>query len=164
MMTSMTKMVMTAVFGLAMFGASEAQAGGGHGHGERGGKLCERLECSDAQKAQLAQIRDANKPAMKAERAAMHDLKEQLVAEYRKEPFDAARVKALREQLDARKAAMKSQREAMKIKVDAILTPAQRARMAELKAARGERGAKGKGHHRGGHGGPKGAKGPRNHG
>lgn len=151
MLSTMTKMVMTAVFGLTMFAAGDASAGGHRG--DRGAKMCERLECTAAQKAQLTQIREAHKPAMKAEREAIRDLKQQLVAEYQKDRFDAAKVAALREQIDARKAAAKRDREAMKAKVEAILTPAQRAKLAELKAQ--HRGPKGKGHHRGpgrGHG------------
>lgn len=156
MLTTMTKMVMTAVFGLAMFGATGEAEAGGH-RGDRGGKMCERLECTDAQKAQLKQIREADKPAMKAERQALRDLEQQLVAEYRKPAFDAAKVKALRGQIDARKATVDSQREAMKAKIDAILTPAQRAKLAEFKAQHKDK--KGKGHHRGGGRGDR--KGPR---
>ncbi|MBZ5712461.1 Spy/CpxP family protein refolding chaperone [Nannocystis pusilla] len=146
MLTTISKLVMTAVFGLTLFGAGEAAAGGHRG--DRGAKMCERLECTDAQKTQLQQIREAHKPAMKAEREAMRDLHQQLTAEYAKTPIDTAKVKSLRAQLDAREATFKGQREAMKAKVDAILTPAQRTKLAEFKAKHRE--GKGKGHHRGG--------------
>lgn len=166
MMTAMTKLVMTAMFGLAMFGAGDAAAAreGGPRHEQRAGKLCQRLECSDAQKARFKEIREANKPAVKAERAAIRDLKTQLVAEYRKESLDPAKVKALREQLDARKAAMKSKREAMKAQIEAVLTPAQRAKLAELKAERGPKGPKADHPRRGGHRGHGGHGGQRGHG
>lgn len=144
-MTAMTKWVMTAMFGLAMFGAGDAQAAreGGPRHERGAGKLCERIECSAAQEAKIAQIRAAQGPAMKAEKAAIRDLKAQLVAEYKKERVDTTKVQALREQLEGRKAAMKRQHEAMKAQIEAVLTPAQRARLAELKAERGQKGPRG---------------------
>jgi len=147
MLTTISKLVMTAVFGLTLFGAGEAAAGGGH-HGDRGAKMCQRLECTDAQKAQLQELRAAHKPAMKAEREAIRDLNRQLVAEYAKPTVDTTKVKSLRAQLDAHEATFDGQRQAMKTKVDALLTPAQRTKMAEFKAK--HRDGKGKGHHRGG--------------
>lgn len=154
MMTAMTKMVMTAMFGLVMFGAGDAAAAreGGPRHEQRGGKMCERLECSADQKVKIAEIRARAKPAVKAEREAVRELKAQLVAEYRKDRLDTAKVKGLREQLDARKAAMKRQREAMKAQVEALLTPAQKTRLTELKAERGHKGKKFGHHGRGKHG------------
>jgi Spy/CpxP family protein refolding chaperone len=145
MLSTMTKMVMTAVFGLTMFTAGDASAGGHRG--DRGAKMCEHLECTAAQQAQLAQIREAHKPAMQASREAIRDLKQQLVAEYQKERVDTAKVAALRQQIDAHKATAEREREAMKAKIEAILTPAQRAKLAEFKAQ--HKGPKGKGHHRG---------------
>lgn len=161
MMTAMTKWLMTAMFGLSMFAAGDALAAreGGPRHEERAGKLCQRLECSAEQKAKIDEIRQKNKPAMKAEKEAIRDLQAQLVAEYRKEQVDTAKVKALRQQLEDRKAAMKRQREAMKAQIEAVLTPAQRQRLAELKAERGQMGPKGhkrwgKRHGHGKRGGP----------
>jgi protein CpxP len=145
MLSTMTKMVMTAVFGLTMFTAGDASAGGHRG--DRGAKMCERLECSSTQQAQLAQIRESHKPAMQASREAIRDLKQQLVAEYQKDRVDTAKVAALRQQLDAQKATAKREREAMKAQIDAVLTPAQRAKLAEFKAQR--KGPKDKGNHRG---------------
>ncbi|WAS97334.1 Spy/CpxP family protein refolding chaperone [Nannocystis punicea] len=146
MLTTISKLMMTTVFGLTMFAAGDAEAG--KHHGDRGAKMCERLECSDAQKTQLAQIRDSHKPTIKAERAASRDLEQQIAAEYAKPSFDAAKVKTLREQLATHEAKADSEREAMKAKIDAILTPAQRAKMAEFKAKHKD--GKGKGQHRGG--------------
>ena len=58
MMTAMTKFVMSAVFGLTMFAAGDAGAARDDGprHEARGGKMCEKIGCTDAQKAQLKQM------------------------------------------------------------------------------------------------------------
>ncbi|MCY0995505.1 Spy/CpxP family protein refolding chaperone [Nannocystis sp. ILAH1] len=149
MLTTISKLVMTTVFGLTMFAAGDAEAGKHHGdRGDRGAKMCEKLECTDAQKTQLTQIRASHKPTLHAERAAIRDLEQQIAAEYAKPSFDAAKVKGLREQLAAHETVAKSEREAMKTKIDAVLTPAQRTKLAEFKAKHKD--GKGKGHHRGG--------------
>ncbi|MDC0715742.1 Spy/CpxP family protein refolding chaperone [Nannocystis bainbridge] len=157
MLTTISKLVMTTVFGLTMFAAGDAEAG--KHHGDRGAKMCEKLECSAAQQTQLTQIRDSHKPTIKAERSAMRDLNQQIAAEYAKPSFDAAKVKTLREQLAAHETVAKSEREAMKAKIDAVLTPAQRAKMAEFKAKHKE--GKGKGHFRGGRDGGRDGRGDR---
>ncbi len=58
MMTAMTKFVMSAVFGLTMFAAGDAGAARDDGprHEARGDKMCAKLGCTDAQKAQLSQL------------------------------------------------------------------------------------------------------------
>lgn len=145
MMTAMSKWMMSAVFGLSMFAAGSADAApaGGPRHEARGERVCEKIGCTDAQKAELASIREAVKPKIKAEREAIRGLKKQIAAEYRKDRLDEARLRDLYKQLDARKATIEGYRRAMRAQVHAVLTPAQRAAVAELKERKGH--GKGKG-------------------
>lgn len=158
MMTAMTKFVMSAVFGLTMFAGGDAGAApvDGPRHEARGGKMCEKLGCTDAQKAQLKQIRDGVKDKIKVEREAIRGLKQQIAAEYRKDKLDSARLRDLYGQLDARKGTIEGYRRAMRAQVHAVLTPEQRAAVADKLERRAERGhGKGKGHGKGrgkGHG------------
>ena len=159
MMTAMTKFVMSAVFGLTMFAAGDAGAARDDGprHEARGDKMCAKLGCTDAQKAQLAQIREGMKDKIKPEREAIRGLKQQIAAEYRKDKLDSTRLRDLYAQLDARKGTIEGYRRAMRAQVHAVLTPDQRAAAAERMERRAERGhGKGKGHGKHGKGRGKG--------
>lgn len=154
MMTAMTKTLMTAVFGIAMLGAGTGQAAPAGGapqkeHRGIGEKMCERLSCTDAQKAELKKIRDATRPKIQAEREAMRGIKGEIAAEFRKDRLDNARLKALYGQLDARKDTIEGLRRGMMTQIHAVLTPAQREQMARAFERRGDGKHGGK---RGGHG------------
>lgn len=120
--------------------AGKAGKPGQRGEGRRGGsmKMMQELNLTDAQKAKL-------KPIMEAQRDKMKTLREDTT-------MDRA----------AKMTKMKAMREEMEKKVDAILTSDQRKKFAEMKAKmKAERGAKGEGGKggRGGRGG-KGAQAP----
>lgn len=152
MMTAMTKFLTSAVFGLTLLSAGSADA---KPEGGRGGKMCERLACSDAQKAELKQIREMVKSKVAAEKAAIRDLKRQIAAEYRKDRLDEARLKDLYRQLDARKSTIEGHRRAARAEIHGILTPEQRAKFADRQERGGkQRGGKGRVRGKGKRGGP----------
>ena len=151
MLTTMTKILTGALFGLTLFASPDAAARPeGPRQEARGGKMCEKLGCTEAQKVQLKQIRDAAKDKIKPEREAIRALKQEIAAEYRKDRLDNTRLRDLYGRLDAREATIDGYRRAMRAQVHAVLTPEQRVAVAERMERRGERGhGKGKGHGKG---------------
>lgn len=146
----------TAAFGLAtLLGAGTASAAPtaaprGPQQAQKADKLCSKLECTDAQRAQIQDIRGVAKPKLKAEREAIRALRKQIAGEYRKDRLDGARLQALHGQLDARKAAAESVRRAMLAQIHGVLTPAQRQAYFETLGqgkhkGKGKRQGKGKG-------------------
>lgn len=127
--------------------ADEVGAHGKH-HGKRAG-LCDRIECTDDQRAQIDAIRDAHRQDAADERAAAKPLREALKAERKKAEPDAAEIARLEASLDALKAEIRRGREASKAEIAALLTPEQRATLdamkAERKAERKREGKDGKG-------------------
>jgi Spy/CpxP family protein refolding chaperone len=143
MMTAMTKILTSAVFGLTLLSAGSADARRPEGDRQAGGeRMCQRLECSAPQKAQIKQIRELVKTKVAAEKTAIRELKRQIAAEYQKDRLDDARLRDLYRQLDARKSTVEGARRAAKAEIHALLTPAQRAKFAADKP--GKRGGKGK--------------------
>ena len=126
-----------AVFAL---GASLAVAGenwkGGHrGHrGEAGfsEKMAQKLNLSDAQKAQIKDLeqsfRDQNKAFFETAKAT----REQFRAA--KEANDTAKIEALRPTMESQRAQMKQLRDAQRAKIRTILTPDQQAQLDAWKA------------------------------
>lgn len=117
-------------------------------HGKRAG-LCDRIECTDDQRAQIDAIRDAHRQDAADERAEAKALREALKVERKKaepNPEEIARIEAA---LDSIKAELRRDREASKAEIAALLTPEQRAELdamkAERKAERERHGKDGKG-------------------
>lgn len=140
MMTAMTKILTSALFGLTLLtaGSADAKRADGERH-ERGGKMCERLTCSDAQKAQIKQIRETVKSKVAGEKTAIRELRKQIAAEYRKDRLDQARLGDLYRQLDARKSTVEGARRAAKAQIHGLLTPEQRAKFAAEKRGAGKK-------------------------
>lgn len=127
--------------------ADEVGAHAGH-HGKRAG-LCERLECTDDQRAQIDSIRDAHRQDAADERAEAKRLHDALKAERKKAEPNAEEIARLQASLDAIKASIRRDREASKAEIAALLTPEQRAELDAMKAERkkgGKKGGKGKAH------------------
>jgi Spy/CpxP family protein refolding chaperone len=138
-----------ATFGLVALLAGSAQAAptaGGKDRSEaKGGRMCAKLACSDAQKAKIKQIRTSAKtPQQKAARDNLRKLHEQVQAELRKPSPDARAIERLDAQIAAQKTALHSQRRASQLQILAVLTPDQRAKFLDHAGKRG----KGKGGHR----------------
>ena len=106
----------------------------GHHHGFMSEKLAQKLNLTDAQKQQIKDI----KKASHAENAAFFQSARETwkAAHAAKEANDTAKLDALKPQLDAQKAQMKSIRKAEKDKILAVLTPEQRSTLEQLKAQR----------------------------
>jgi len=112
-------------------------------HGKRA-ELCERLECTDDQRAQIDAIRSAQREATADERAEAKRLHQAMKLERSKPEPNADELARLRASLDVVKASLKQQREASKAEISAVLTPAQREQLAAMKAKH-QRDGKGKG-------------------
>ncbi len=122
---------------LSMIAAPDAGAAakdGAHG-GRRGhGELCEKLACTDAQRAEIDAIRSAVRTETQDERAAMAALKLELRAAKQAAKPDPVVIEGLRVKLKALHATMKSAREDSRTAIAAVLTPAQREQFAAMKA------------------------------
>ena len=126
-----------ALSGTLAFAATEGEQGfGGHGHHHRHGmfgkKLAEKLGLSDAQKAQIKDIKksthEANAAFFEQARATR---KEFWTA---KKAGDQAKMDSLKPTLDSQRAEMKDIRKAEMAKVLSVLTPDQQAKLEALKA------------------------------
>jgi protein CpxP len=121
---------------------------GRHGrHGGYGPRFAEKLNLTDAQKAQLDQLRasfrESNKALFEASRETMKRYREAEKA------GDTATMQSLQPQVDAHRTQMKEIKEAQKAQIRAILTPEQRAQFDAMEAQRFERGKHGGKHRRG---------------
>jgi len=130
-----------AVFALGAslaFAAPQGQNGnwkGGEGHHHRGfmsEKMATKLGLSDAQKAQIQDIKKQSHQENKAFfQSARATFKEYRAA---KEANDTAKLQQLQPTVDANKAQMKALREQERAKVLSVLTPDQRAQLDAWKA------------------------------
>lgn len=148
MMSLTTRLALSlATLGFAsILGASPAQAapaGGKDRSHAKGERMCARLACSDAQKAQIKQIKSAGKtPQAKAARDNLRSLREQLHTEQRKPSPDPATIARLDAQMQAQKTALRAQHQARQQQILAVLNPEQKAKFLEFAAKRkdGKRG------------------------
>ena len=125
----MKKIVLVLTIALMGVFVSNAQPARHHGNPEqmmkeRVERLGKALDLTDAQKAEIAKIYSQEMEAMAKERPAMPS---------KDERPDEAMMKARFEK-------MKAQREATDAKIEALLTPEQAAKYAELKKHEGKRG------------------------
>ena len=128
------------------FAAPHGGGKGGHGRGGRGGEFGERfaqkLNLSEAQKQQIkdiqTQFRSENKAFFESARDTRRQIREAT------EAGDTARAEQLKAAAQSQHARMKELRDAKRARIEAILTPDQRAQWQALKAEheakRGQRG------------------------
>jgi periplasmic protein CpxP/Spy len=114
------------------------------GHGEMAERLAEKLNLTDAQKAQARQLheqfRAQNEPLFNAFKQTRNDLRAARQAN------DTARVDALEATLKTQKEQLKAARRAQHERFLSILTADQKAKLEAMKAERGERrGGRGRG-------------------
>jgi len=147
-MKSKKFMTMAAVLALSTtvaFAAPHEGKGGKFGRGGRGefgARFAEKLNLTDAQKAQIKTIRqnfrEQNKTFFESSRNTFQQFREA------KQANDTARLESLKPQLEASRAQMQQLREQERTQILAILTPEQRtqyeALKAEREARRGQRG------------------------
>jgi protein CpxP len=126
--------------------------GGKHGRGGRGGefgaRFAEKLNLSDAQKAQIKTSQEQFRAENKAFFDAAGDTRRQL--REAKEAGDTARLTQLQATADSQRTRMKQLRDEQMQRIEAILTPQQRTQWQALKAEReAKRGERGERHGRG---------------
>jgi len=123
---------------LAFASMHDGKEGKGAWEGHRGGSFSEmyaqKLNLTDAQKAQIADIEKASRDANKAFFEASKQTREQFKAA--KDANDTAKLDALRPTMESQRAQMKQIRDAQDAKIRAILTAEQRAQFDTLKAER----------------------------
>jgi protein CpxP len=134
-----TKIAIAVVAVVLALGATFAFA---HGNGEHGrfgrhdmaSRLAEKLNLTDAQKQQVADI----KKGTRDENAAFFETARRTREEMRtaREANDTAKLDSLKATADSQRAQMKQIREAEMAKIVAILTPEQRTKFDALKAER----------------------------
>src|SRR5688572_16436487 len=133
-----------AVLTLGVSLAIAAPHGGKGGHGKAGfvEKMAQKLDLSEAQKLQIAEIhkstREQNAAFFESARQTRQAFKEA------KKAGDTVRTDALKATMDSQKAQMKQIREAEMQRVLQILTPAQREKFEAMKADRKDHGRRGK--------------------
>jgi periplasmic protein CpxP/Spy len=138
--------VLTLSATLAVAGPGGGKGGfhGKRGNGEFGAKFAEKLNLSDAQKAQAKQLheqfRTQNEPLFNAFKQTKDDLRAARQAN------DTARVDALEAALKTQKTQLKAARQAQHERFLSILTADQKAQLEAMKAERGTR--KGRGNSR----------------
>lgn len=107
-------------------GMSMMPMGGGHME-----HMLDMVDASDAQRAQIKQIMDAAHADLKAQHEGSRKLHEQSMALFTAPNIDAAAIESLRQQMNAQhEAASKRMSQAM-VEAARVLTPEQRAKMAE---------------------------------
>ena len=115
------------------------------GHGGRGGhrggfmsqRLAEKLNLTDAQKAQIQEISKGFREQNRATFEQARELREQ--ARTARKANDTAALEALKPQLEAQRTQMKQLREAHHQQILAVLTAEQRAQLESMKAERKQR-------------------------
>lgn len=146
-MNSRTKWITTTAAVVALTGTLAFAAphdGKGHRghHGKRGRgfmseRMAEKLNLTDAQKAQIKSQREA----FKAQNQAFFESSRETFKQYRdaKEANDTAKMQSLQPTVDANRAQMKSLRESQRQQFLSILTAEQRAQLDTMKAERKSR-------------------------
>ena len=109
----------------------------GKGRGEYSEKLAQKLNLTDAQKQQLADLeknfREQNASFLQSFRQNRQDYRAAMNA------GDTAKADSLKATLESQRAQMKQLRDAQDVKISSILTPEQRAQWQQLKAERAAR-------------------------
>ncbi|MCV2356245.1 Spy/CpxP family protein refolding chaperone [Paucibacter sp. B2R-40] len=121
-------------------GAGDMMSGGHIEH------MLDMVDASDAQRAQIKQIMDAAKQDIKSQHSGGRNLHEQGLALFSAPNIDAAAVEALRVQMSAQHELVSKRMSQAMVDVARVLTPEQRAKLAErmkkmqarMQAARGE--------------------------
>jgi protein CpxP len=130
--------VLTLGAGLAVAGTTEG--GHGHHHGHHGvfsKKLASKLNLTDAQKAQ---VKDIKKSSHEQNAAFFQSARQTFKAFHAaKEANDTAKMDALKATMESNRAQMKQIREAEKAKIASVLTAEQNAQWQKLQAERAKK-------------------------
>jgi Spy/CpxP family protein refolding chaperone len=137
----LTTAAVVALTGTLAFAAPHGgHEGGRHGRGEGGEfgeRFAQKLNLSAAQQQQIKDIETSFREENKAFFQSARDTREQMKAA--KDAGDTARLEQLKATAESQHTQMKSLRGAQMQRIDAILTPDQRAQLQALKAERAAR-------------------------
>ena len=117
-----------------------AQDRGGRGHDGRKGHMKRafaQLDLNEEQREQIREIHESFREQNEGARDEMHKLHEQMREQAKNGDREGA--KATRAELQQMRAAMQQKVEGLQERVNAVLTPDQQAKLAEMKAKHGER-------------------------
>lgn len=124
-------------------GPRKAWAQRGMAPGERHGGMLRRLDLSEDQRTQIAAIRERARNQAGPAREQMQALRAEISASIENGGYDEARVRALIEARSQLLVDNMLRRVRTQAEIAAVLTPEQRATMAELRSKRGGHGPKG---------------------
>jgi len=102
------------------------------GFGGYGGHMLDVVNATDAQRSQIEAIFKAARDDMKGQRETGRKLHEQLAAQFTAANVDAAAIESLRSQISAQQDAASKRMTQASIDAARVLTPEQRAKIAEL--------------------------------
>jgi Spy/CpxP family protein refolding chaperone len=121
-------------------GPTDAWVKRGGGPGERQGGLMRRLDLSEDQRVQIAGIRERSRAEGSAAREQMQALREEIRASSEAGGYNETQVRGLIESRSQLLVDNMLRRVRMQSEIAAVLTPEQRAQMAELRGKRGGQG------------------------
>jgi protein CpxP len=155
-MTMAAVLTLTTSLAFAAPHGDKGGRGGKHGRGELGARFAEKLNLTDAQKAQIKTIRqnfrEQNKAFFETSKATFQQFREA------KKANDTAKLEALKPTMQTTRMQMTALRQQEQAEIAKVLTPEQRTQLealkAEAKERHGERGERGRGR-RGGNDQPK---------
>jgi Spy/CpxP family protein refolding chaperone len=130
--------------GLAL-GATVATSAMAGPPGDRGHGMCAKLECTEAQRDELKQIRKEFRTDTKAEHQAMRSIAESIAAEFAKDAPNETQLKRWYAEIQTRQANLMDRRHDMMMEIHGVLSPEQRAIAADHIAKRMLKGGKHRG-------------------
>lgn len=132
-MTSLARSLVTLVFAALPLLAQPA-AGAPH-PGPRGGRLARVLNLTEAQRTSIQAIRDKHQPDLASRREAMRQARTAFQAALKDPAASEAQLRALHEKTTGLQFEMLLARRSVHQEVQAVLTPEQRIKAAELRGA-----------------------------
>jgi Spy/CpxP family protein refolding chaperone len=114
-----------------------AGPGKGKGKGKRIDKVCQKIECTDAQRKELRDVMREAHTDLESEREAMRELGAQLAEEYAKKNPNEKKMQQLYRKMDAHRANVRDRMHEAFMEIHPRLRPEQRQKLAELMARRG---------------------------
>ncbi len=105
----------------------------GPGSGPRGGHMARALDLTEAQKTSIQAIHEKHRPDMTARREAVRQTQTALQAAFRDAATPEAQLRTLHDKASAARFEMMLAGRSIRQEVDAVLTPEQRAKAADLR-------------------------------
>ncbi len=136
-MTPLTRSLAVLAFSvfplLAQPGVEMPGPGSGLGSGPRGGRMARALDLTEAQKSSIHAIHEKHRPEMAARRETARQAQTALQTAFREAATPEAQLRALHDKASAARFEMMLAGRSIRQEVDAVLTPEQRAKAADLR-------------------------------